>query len=153
MQRVNTSLSNSFKSENRSPPPSMRHPHKTSTWPCGVAFYMKREQRTGGAYLRTVPMALLLRWQTESSIEKTFKKPCLSTSRSMVKPWKVIKSCSRASFASSTTSASSEETEHPHTPLTRKAVPENRRAYVLVNNRSEGNAPLTVQGLAEMLRK
>ena len=29
---------------------------------------------------------------------------------------------------------------------------ENRRAYVLVNNRSEGNAPLTVQGLSEMLR-
>jgi RecG-like helicase len=28
--------------------------------------------------------------------------------------------------------------------LVRKAVAENRRAYVLVNNRSEGNAPLTV---------
>jgi hypothetical protein len=27
-----------------------------------------------------------------------------------------------------------------------------RRAYVLVNNRAEGNAPLTVQGLVEMLR-
>jgi hypothetical protein len=26
-------------------------------------------------------------------------------------------------------------------------VGENRRAYVLVNNRSEGNAPLTVQAL------
>jgi uncharacterized protein YecE (DUF72 family) len=36
--------------------------------------------------------------------------------------------------------------------LVRKAVAENRRAYVLVNNRSEGNAPLTVQALAEMLR-
>jgi len=36
--------------------------------------------------------------------------------------------------------------------LVRKAVAENRRAYVLVNNRSEGNAPLTVQGLSEMLR-
>jgi len=36
--------------------------------------------------------------------------------------------------------------------LVRKAVAENRRAYVLVNNRSEGNAPLTVQTLAEMLR-
>jgi hypothetical protein len=34
----------------------------------------------------------------------------------------------------------------------RKAVAEGRRAYVLVNNRSEGNAPLTVQALAEMLR-
>lgn len=34
----------------------------------------------------------------------------------------------------------------------RKAVAETRRAYVLVNNRSEGNAPLTVQGLVEMLR-
>jgi hypothetical protein len=28
-----------------------------------------------------------------------------------------------------------------------------RRAYVLVNNRAEGNAPLTVQGLVEMLRR
>ena len=37
--------------------------------------------------------------------------------------------------------------------LVRKAVTENRRAYVLVNNRSEGNAPLTVQSLAEMLVK
>jgi hypothetical protein len=31
--------------------------------------------------------------------------------------------------------------------LVKKAVEENRRAYVLVNNRAEGNAPLTVQGL------
>ncbi|MBC7840468.1 MAG: DUF72 domain-containing protein [Nitrospiraceae bacterium] len=37
--------------------------------------------------------------------------------------------------------------------LVRKAVVENRRAYVLVNNRSEGNAPLTVQALTEMLPK
>jgi len=36
--------------------------------------------------------------------------------------------------------------------LLRQAVSEGRRAYVLVNNRSEGNAPLTVQALAEMLR-
>jgi hypothetical protein len=36
--------------------------------------------------------------------------------------------------------------------LVRKAVAENRRADVLVNNRSEGNAPLTVEALAEMLR-
>ena len=35
--------------------------------------------------------------------------------------------------------------------LVRKAVAENRRAYMLVNNRSEGNAPLTVQALSEML--
>jgi uncharacterized protein YecE (DUF72 family) len=35
--------------------------------------------------------------------------------------------------------------------LVRKATAENRRAYVLVNNRSEGNAPLTVQGLVGML--
>jgi hypothetical protein len=35
--------------------------------------------------------------------------------------------------------------------LVRKAVAENRRPYVLVNNRAEGNAPLTVQGLVEML--
>jgi uncharacterized protein YecE (DUF72 family) len=27
-----------------------------------------------------------------------------------------------------------------------------RRAYVLVNNRAEGNAPLTVQALTEMLK-
>ena len=37
--------------------------------------------------------------------------------------------------------------------LVKKAVEEGRRAYVLVNNRSEGNAPLTVQGLSEMLRR
>jgi len=36
--------------------------------------------------------------------------------------------------------------------LVRQAVYEGRYAYVLVNNRSEGNAPLTVQGLVEMLR-
>jgi uncharacterized protein YecE (DUF72 family) len=37
--------------------------------------------------------------------------------------------------------------------LVRQAVGEGRRAYVLVNNRAEGNAPLTVQGLAGMLRE
>lgn len=36
--------------------------------------------------------------------------------------------------------------------LVRKAVAENRQAYVLVNNRSEGNAPLTIQALSEQLR-
>ena len=36
--------------------------------------------------------------------------------------------------------------------LVRKAIAENRRAYVLVNNRAEGNAPLTVEGLVGMLR-
>ena len=36
--------------------------------------------------------------------------------------------------------------------LVRKAVAEGRRAYVLVNNRSEGNAPLTAEGLMGMLR-
>lgn len=35
--------------------------------------------------------------------------------------------------------------------LVKNAVAENRRAYVLVNNRSEGNAPLTVQALADQL--
>ena len=35
--------------------------------------------------------------------------------------------------------------------LVRKAVAENRRAYVLVNNRSEGNAPLTIQALSDQL--
>jgi len=34
----------------------------------------------------------------------------------------------------------------------RQAVSEGRRAYMLVNNRAEGNAPLTVQGRSEMLR-
>ena len=33
--------------------------------------------------------------------------------------------------------------------LIRKAVAENRRAYVLVNNRSEGNAPLKTQALTD----
>ena len=33
----------------------------------------------------------------------------------------------------------------------RKAVAENRQAYVLVNNRSEGNAPLTIQALNDQL--
>ena len=37
--------------------------------------------------------------------------------------------------------------------LVRKAVAESRSAYVLVNNRSEGNAPLTVQALTEQLRE
>ena len=36
--------------------------------------------------------------------------------------------------------------------LVKKAVQEGRQAYVLVNNRSEGNAPLTVAGLVGMLR-
>jgi len=36
--------------------------------------------------------------------------------------------------------------------LVRKALAENRRAYVLVNNRSEGNAPLTVQASSVALR-
>ena len=36
--------------------------------------------------------------------------------------------------------------------VVRQAVAENRRAYVLVNNRSEGNAPLTVQSLVVILR-
>jgi hypothetical protein len=36
--------------------------------------------------------------------------------------------------------------------VVRQAVSEGRRAYVLVNNRAEGNAPMTVQALTEMLR-
>ena len=36
--------------------------------------------------------------------------------------------------------------------LIKQAVGGNRRAYVLVNNRSEGNAPLTVLALANYLR-
>ena len=35
--------------------------------------------------------------------------------------------------------------------LVRKAVTENWRAYVLVNNRSEGNASLTIQVLNDQL--
>jgi uncharacterized protein YecE (DUF72 family) len=35
--------------------------------------------------------------------------------------------------------------------LVRHANAGNLRAYVLVNNRSEGNAPQTVQALADML--
>ncbi len=36
--------------------------------------------------------------------------------------------------------------------LVKKAVGENRKAYVLVNNRSEGNAPLTIQALRNALQ-
>ena len=36
--------------------------------------------------------------------------------------------------------------------LVKRAVAEGRRAYVPVNNRAEGNAPLTVQALTKMLR-
>jgi uncharacterized protein YecE (DUF72 family) len=35
--------------------------------------------------------------------------------------------------------------------VVRKAVEGGRRAYVLVNNRSEGNAPLTAQALVDHL--
>jgi len=34
----------------------------------------------------------------------------------------------------------------------RRRPPTSRHAYVLVNNRAEGNAPLTVQGVSDMLR-
>ena len=36
--------------------------------------------------------------------------------------------------------------------LVKKAVGEKRKAYVLVNNRSEGNAPLTIQALRTALQ-
>ena len=36
--------------------------------------------------------------------------------------------------------------------LVKKAVGEKRQAYVLVNNRSEGNAPLTIQALHNSLQ-
>jgi len=36
--------------------------------------------------------------------------------------------------------------------LVKKGVGENRRAYVLVNNRSEGNAPLTIQARRNALQ-
>jgi uncharacterized protein YecE (DUF72 family) len=35
--------------------------------------------------------------------------------------------------------------------LVRKAVEQGRKAYVLVNNRSEGNAPVTIQALSDQL--
>jgi len=36
--------------------------------------------------------------------------------------------------------------------LVKQAVAEIRQTYVLANNRSEGNAPLTVEALADQLR-
>ena len=36
--------------------------------------------------------------------------------------------------------------------LAKNAMEENRKAYVLVNNRSEGNATLTIQSLQNELR-
>jgi hypothetical protein len=36
--------------------------------------------------------------------------------------------------------------------LVRRAVTENRNVYALVNNRAEGNAPLTIQTLLDLLR-
>jgi len=36
--------------------------------------------------------------------------------------------------------------------LVKQVVADNRRAYVLVNNRSGGNAPLTVEALVDQLR-
>ena len=35
--------------------------------------------------------------------------------------------------------------------LVNQAITEKRQTYVLVNNRSEGNAPLTVQGIVHQL--
>jgi hypothetical protein len=35
--------------------------------------------------------------------------------------------------------------------LVKKAMEEKRRTYVIVNNRSEGNAPLTIQALTSIL--
>lgn len=37
--------------------------------------------------------------------------------------------------------------------LVNRAVAEGRRSYVLVSNRSEGSAPLTVRSLTDMLTK
>ena len=36
--------------------------------------------------------------------------------------------------------------------LVKKAIAEKRQAYVVVNNRSEGNAPLTIQALMKALQ-
>ncbi|MGC4097783.1 MAG: DUF72 domain-containing protein [Nitrospira sp.] len=35
--------------------------------------------------------------------------------------------------------------------LVKQSIKDGRRAYVIVNNRSEGNAPKTIQGLVDML--
>jgi uncharacterized protein YecE (DUF72 family) len=37
--------------------------------------------------------------------------------------------------------------------LVKRAMEEKRRAYVIVNNRSEGNAPLTIQALTKALQR
>jgi uncharacterized protein YecE (DUF72 family) len=37
--------------------------------------------------------------------------------------------------------------------LIKQSVQESREAYVLVNNRSEGSAPLTVQALVDQLKR
>lgn len=39
-----------------------------------------------------------------------------------------------------------------HFDLVKKAMEEKRQAYVIVNNRSEGNAPLTIQALRKRCR-
>ncbi len=44
-----------------------------------------------------------------------------------------------------------EELPQMRSEVVRQAVSEGRRAYVLVNNRASGNAPLTVQPLSGML--
>jgi len=41
---------------------------------------------------------------------------------------------------------------HETVELLKEVVAEGRKAYVLVNNRAEGNAPLTIQALADRLR-
>ena len=41
---------------------------------------------------------------------------------------------------------------HQSVTLVTQATGERRRSYVLVNNRSEGNAPLTIQALTDQLR-
>lgn len=41
---------------------------------------------------------------------------------------------------------------HDTVELMTQAVVEKRRAYVLVNNRSEGNAPMTIQASVGMLQ-
>ncbi|MDC8451213.1 MAG: hypothetical protein LV473_23115 [Nitrospira sp.] len=39
-----------------------------------------------------------------------------------------------------------------HFDLVKKAMEEKRQAYVIVNNRSEGNAPLTIQAHEKALQ-
>ena len=44
------------------------------------------------------------------------------------------------------------EMRRENVELVRRAVTDNRNVYALVNNRAEGNAPLTIQALVNQIR-